>query len=171
VVEPQTAEAPPAPDIAMRQPVIAYLGLGANLGDARAALDFAFRRLGETPGIEVMARSAYYRTAPMESSGPDYTNAVAELCTVLTAPDLLHCLHAIETQAGRERPYRNAPRTLDLDILIYGEGRMTSPSLTIPHPRMGLRAFVLIPLAEIAPQRVGADLLNSIREQVIERLD
>ena len=164
-------EAPPASDIAMRQPVTAYLGLGANVGDARAGLDFAFRRLGETPGIEVVARSAYYRTAPVESSGADYTNAVAELRTVLTAPDLLTCLHAIEAQAGRERPYRNAPRTLDLDILIYGEGRMVSPSLTIPHPRMGVRAFVLIPLAEIAPERVGADLLNSIREQVIERLD
>jgi 2-amino-4-hydroxy-6-hydroxymethyldihydropteridine diphosphokinase len=157
--------------MAIRQSVIVYLGLGANLGDARAALDLAFKRLGQTPGIEVVARSAYYRTAPLESSGPDYTNAVAELRTVLTAPDLLSKLLALEAEAGRARPYRNAPRTLDLDILSYGEGRITSPSLTIPHPRMGLRAFVLIPLAEIAPQRVGTELLNSIRGQAIERLN
>ena len=170
MVEPQTAGAWPIADMAMRQPVTAYLGLGANLGDAHAALDLAFMRLGKTPGIEVMARSAYYRTAPIEASGPNYTNAVAELRTVLTAPDLLTCLLALEADAGRARPYRNAPRTLDLDILIYGEGRITSPSLTIPHPRMGLRAFVLIPLAEIAPQCVGAEVLNSIRGQAIERL-
>lgn len=141
------------------------------MGDARAALDLAFKRLGETAGIEIIARSAYYRTAPLESSGPDYTNAVAELRTVLTAPDLLTCLLALEAEAGRARPYRNAPRTLDLDILIYGEGHIASPSLTIPHPRMGLRAFVLIPLAEIAPQCVGTELLNSIRGQAIERLN
>ena len=154
----------------MRQPVTAYLGLGANLGDARAALDLAFQRLEQTPGIEVSARSAYYRTAPMDSSGPDYTNAVAELHTLLTAPDLLNCLHAIEAEAGRARPYRNAPRTLDLDILMYGDGLIASPTLTIPHPRMATRAFVLIPLAEIAPQRVGAEQLQRVREQKIERL-
>ena len=171
VAVPQTAGARPIADMAIRQSVIVYLGLGANLGDARAALDLAFKRLGQTPGIEVVARSAYYRTAPLESSGPDYTNAVAELRTVLTAPDLLSNLLALEAEAGRARPYRNAPRTLDLDILSYGEGRITSPSLTIPHPRMGLRAFVLIPLAEIAPQCVGTELLNSIRGQAIERLN
>lgn len=170
MVQQQTVGVPPTAEPAMRQPVTAYLGLGANLGDARAALDFALERLGQTPGIEMVARSAYYRTAPMESSGPDYTNAVVELHTVLTAPDLLNCLHAIEAEAGRVRPYRNAPRTLDLDILIYGEGRIASPALTIPHPRMGVRAFVLIPLAEIAPQRVGTALLHSVRGQAIERL-
>jgi 2-amino-4-hydroxy-6-hydroxymethyldihydropteridine diphosphokinase len=154
----------------MRQPVIAYLGLGANLGNARAALDLALQRLGQTQGIEVTGRSAYYGTEPMDSSGPDYINAVAELRTVLTAPDLLDCLHAIEAEAGRARPYRNAPRTLDLDILIYGDGLIASPTLTIPHPRMGRRAFVLIPLAEIAPHRVAAEQLKSVREQKIDRL-
>jgi 2-amino-4-hydroxy-6-hydroxymethyldihydropteridine diphosphokinase len=154
----------------MRQPVTAYLGLGANLGDARATLELALQQLGRTPGIEVTARSAYYRTAPMDSSGPDYTNAVVGLRTVLTAPDLLHCLHVIEGQAGRARPYRNAPRTLDLDILMYGDGRIASPTLTIPHPRMGVRAFVLIPLAEIAPQCVDTEQLNHVRNQAIERL-
>jgi 2-amino-4-hydroxy-6-hydroxymethyldihydropteridine diphosphokinase len=124
----------------------------------------------QMPGVEVAARSAYYRTAPVESSGPDYVNAVAELRTVLTAPDLLACLHAIEAQAGRARPYRNAPRTLDLDILMYGDGLIASPTLTIPHPRMWDRAFVLVPLHEIAPQRVDAEQLRSVREQKIERL-
>ena len=154
----------------MRQPVTAYLGLGANLGDARVALDVALQQLGQTPGIVVTAQSAYYRTAPIESSGPDYTNAVVELSTVLTAPDLLNCLHAIEAFAGRDRPYRNAPRTLDLDILMYGQARIASPALTIPHPRMGVRAFVLIPLAEIAPQWVDTEQLNNVRDQAIERL-
>jgi 2-amino-4-hydroxy-6-hydroxymethyldihydropteridine diphosphokinase len=153
----------------MRQPVIAYLGLGANLGDARAALDFAMQQLEQTPGIEVTAKSAYYRTAPIASSGPDYVNAVAQVCTRLSAPDLLSCLHAIEAQAGRARPYRNAPRTLDLDILMYGEGRIASPTLTIPHPRMGMRAFVLMPLAEIAPQCVNAQQLKRVGEQTVER--
>jgi 2-amino-4-hydroxy-6-hydroxymethyldihydropteridine diphosphokinase len=154
----------------MRQPVIVYLGLGANLGDARAALDLAVQQLGQTPGIVVTARSAYYRTVPMESCGPDYTNAVVELTTVLTAPDLLDRLQSIEIAAGRLRPYRNAPRTLDLDILIYGQSRVASPALTIPHPRMSARAFVLIPLAEIAPHCVGTEQLNNVREQAIERL-
>ena len=166
----QTAGVPLTSDPAMRQPVTVYLGLGANLGDARAALDLALQQLGQTPGMEVTARSAYYRTAPVDSSGPDYINAVAELSTVLTAPDLLNCLHAIEARSGRARPYSNAPRTLDLDILLYGEGRITSPALTIPHPRMGLRAFVLVPLAEIAPQCVDTQQLNHVRDQAIERL-
>ncbi len=154
----------------MRQPVTAYLGLGANLGDARGALDFALQQLVQTAGIAVTARSAFYRTAPVESSGPDYINSVAQVVTRLTAPQLLSCLHAIEIQAGRARPYRNAPRTLDLDILLYGEARIASPALTIPHPRMGMRAFVLVPLAEIAPQCVAPEQLDGVREQAIERL-
>ena len=157
-------------DSGMRQPVTAYLGLGANLGDARGALDFAMQQLGQTPGLDVTACSAYYRTSPIESSGPDYINAVAQVVTRLTAPQLLNCLHAIEAQVGRVRPYRNAPRTLDLDILLYGEGRIASPALTIPHPRMGARAFVLVPLAEIAPQCVALMQLDGVREQAIERL-
>jgi 2-amino-4-hydroxy-6-hydroxymethyldihydropteridine diphosphokinase len=166
----EMAGASPTADIAMRQPVTAYLGLGANLGDARGTLGYALQQLGQTPGIDLTAKSAFYRTAPIESSGPDYINAVAQISTRLTAPELLSCLLAIETRAGRERPYRNAPRTLDLDVLMYGEGRMTSPALTIPHPRMGTRAFVLIPLAEIAPQCVAPGQLHNVREQTIERL-
>jgi 2-amino-4-hydroxy-6-hydroxymethyldihydropteridine diphosphokinase len=107
----------------------------------------------------------------VDSSGPDYLNAVVEISTTLAPPDLLAALQAIEQAAGRERPYRNAPRTLDLDILLYDELTLDSPALTIPHPRMDQRAFVLVPLAEIAPQRVSAQQLQAVQDQAITRLD
>ena len=154
----------------MREPVTAYLGIGANLGNARAAVAMAVQRLGLVTGIEVTARSSLYRTAPLASSGPDYTNAVVEVRTVLTAPALLACLHAVEADAGRNRPFRNAPRTLDLDILIFGDGRIASAALTIPHPRMWLRAFVLVPLAEIAPHRVSLAQLQGTAGQTQDLL-
>ena len=151
----------------MREPVTAYVGLGANLGEPTAALALAIERLGAYPGIAVTARSSNYRTAPIDSSGPDYTNAVVAVRTTLTAPALLVCMQAIEAQAGRERPYRNAPRTLDLDILLYGDAQVCSPALSIPHPRMWQRAFVLLPLAEIAPHWVSAPQLHAVAEQGI----
>jgi len=154
----------------MREPVTAYIGLGANLGDPATALDHALQQLGMHPGNTVMARSSYYRTAPIDSSGPDYTNAVVAVHTTLTAPALLACLQGIEAAAGRERPYRNAPRTLDLDILLYGDAQVSSATLDIPHPRMWQRAFVLLPLAEIAPQRVTAAQLSTIAAQDISRM-
>lgn len=154
----------------MREPVTAYLGLGANLGDARAALDAAMRQLGQTAGVLLTAQSSFYRSAPVDSSGPDYLNAVAAVRTDLTAPALLCCLQAIELAGGRERPYRNAPRTLDLDLLLYGQGRISSLALTVPHPRMWQRAFVLLPLAEIAPHCVPAEYLDAIGGQDITRL-
>ena len=89
----------------------------------------------------------------------------------MTAPELLLCLQGIEVAAGRERPYRNAPRTLDLDILLYGDAQMSSPALDIPHPRMGQRAFVLLPLAEIAPQRVSAAQLQAVEAQDIFKIE
>ena len=92
------------------------------------------------------------------------------LHTGLTAPALLDALQALELQAGRERPYRNAPRTLDLDLLLYGSARMESARLTVPHPRMTQRAFVLVPLAEIAQGRVSAEALEAVKHQAIERL-
>ncbi|MBI2749467.1 MAG: 2-amino-4-hydroxy-6-hydroxymethyldihydropteridine diphosphokinase [Burkholderiales bacterium] len=155
----------------MREPVTAYLGLGANLGDARATVAMAIADIARCDGVVLTAQSALYRTAPIASSGPDYINAVVEVRTVLTAPALLQCLHSIETAAGRARPYRNAPRTLDLDILLFGDGQIGSPHLSVPHPRMGQRAFVLVPLAEIAPHRVDAPALQVVLEQAIERLD
>ena len=146
----------------MREPVTAYLGLGANLGDSVAALNHAVQQLAASPGITVTAQSSYYRTAPIDSSGPDYTNAVVAVRTTFTAPALLVCMQGIEAAAGRERPYRNAPRTLDLDILLFGDAQVCSATLHIPHPRMWQRAFVLLPLAEIAPQHVSAAHLYAV---------
>nr|WP_295774745.1 2-amino-4-hydroxy-6-hydroxymethyldihydropteridine diphosphokinase [Rhodoferax sp.] len=154
----------------MREPVTAYVGMGANLGDPAAALALAVQQVGSHPGVTVTARSSYYRTAPMDSSGPDYTNAVVAVRTTLTAPALLACLQSIEAAAGRERPYRNAPRTLDLDILLYGDAQVFSTALSIPHPRMWARAFVLLPLAEIAPQCVSEAQLRTVFAQTITKL-
>ena len=153
----------------MRDPVTAYVALGANLGDARAAVQQAFEALACWPGIEVTGRSALYRTAPHEAQGPDFVNAVVRIETRLTAPDVLDALQAIEHQAGRLRPYVNAPRTLDLDLLFYGDACMHSTRLTLPHPRWRERAFVLYPLAEVWPQRVGPEDLARVADQAIER--
>ena len=154
----------------MRESVTAFVGLGANLGDPVAALADAVQQLSALPGVKVTAQSSYYSTAPIDSSGPDYTNAVVSVHTTLTAPALLACLQGIESAAGRERPYRNAPRTLDLDILLYGDAYVSSADLSIPHPRMLQRAFVLLPLSEIAPQRVTEAQLQAVAEQYITRL-
>ena len=153
-----------------REPVEAYIGLGANLGDPMAALRQALGRLAELPDTEVLRASGLYGSTPVDSSGPDYVNAVACVRTRLTAPALLSALQAQENQAGRERPYRNAPRTLDLDVLLYGSARMAGPVLTVPHPRMTERAFVLMPLAEIAPGLVSASQLAAVSDQGIWRL-
>lgn len=153
-----------------RDPVMAFIGLGANLGDAVQAVQNAVAALDQLPSTRVVQRSHLYRTAPHEAAGPDFVNAVVAVETTLSAPALLQVLQQLETGAGRERPYRNAPRTLDLDLLRYGEGRIDSPSLTVPHPRMGERAFVLVPLAELAPESVSAAALQAVRGQPIERL-
>ena len=156
--------------------VTAYIGLGANLGDAHATLQEALSRLGALVGCRLVARSAFYCSAPIDSSGPDYLNAVAELATQLPARELLAQLQSIELQHGRERPYRNAPRTLDLDLLLYGDAVIETAELSVPHLRMHERAFVLRPLAEIALElyvpgrgRV-ADLLRGVADQRIDRL-
>ena len=155
---------------AERPAVTAYVALGANLGDAAQTLRDALHSLDHTPGLRLAKASSLYRTAPIESSGPDYVNAVAEVSTTLTAPDLLTALQAIENAAGRERPYRNAPRTLDLDLLLYGDARIESPTVTVPHPRMGERAFVLVPLNEVAPTLVDAQALRTVAGQGVVRL-
>lgn len=151
----------------VRAEVTAFVALGANLGDAGQTLRDALRSMDRTPGIRLVKASSVYRTAPIESSGPDYLNAVAEVSTVLTAPALLVALQAIENAAGRERPYRNAPRTLDLDLLLYGDGHIDSPDLTVPHPRMWARAFVLVPLKEVSPLRVTDENLAAVGHQRI----
>ncbi len=116
-----------------------------------------------------------YSTAPIDSTGPDYTNAVARVLTTLTATALLTQLQAIELRFGRTRPYRNAPRTLDLDLLLFGDETINLPELTVPHPRMHERAFVLRPLADLAPDLVLPqgpilDLLAACSDQPIQRL-
>jgi 2-amino-4-hydroxy-6-hydroxymethyldihydropteridine diphosphokinase len=148
-----------------------FIALGANLGDAMQTLRQAAVALGKLPHTQVLEASSLYRTAPVDSSGPDYLNAVLQLKTALPAPVLLQALQAIEAEAGRERPYRNAPRTLDLDILLYGSGHIDSPHLQVPHPRMTQRAFVLEPLAEIAPGRVSPAQREAVAGQRIERLE
>jgi len=132
-------------------PVLACIGLGANLGDARAALNAARDALGQMPATTLVAMSPLYRSAPVDATGLDYLNAVALVSTELDAHQLLHALQAIELRHGRERSHRNAPRTLDLDLLLYGDEVIRTDDLTVPHPRMHERAFVLRPLLDVAP--------------------
>lgn len=154
----------------MRAPVVAYIGLGANLGDAQSAVVKAMAGIAVIDGVRVTGRSALYSTSPVESSGPDYVNAVVEISTQLSAPLLLAGLQEIEQHAGRLRPFHNAPRTLDLDLLLYGDACIDSATLTVPHPRMLQRAFVLVPLSEIAPHKVRPDQLQVVSDQAIRKL-
>ena len=155
----------------------AYVGLGANIGDTVAALNAALSELADLPSTRLVSRSSLYRSAPVDADGPDYLNAVAALDTRLTAHALLLHLQCIEGRLGRERAYRNAPRTLDLDLLLYGDLTIAAPALTVPHPRMHERAFVLRPLAEIAPGLKlpgGAnvdDLLRGVATQRVDKLE
>jgi 2-amino-4-hydroxy-6-hydroxymethyldihydropteridine diphosphokinase len=163
------ADRPPHSHMASsRQSVTAFVALGANLGNARQAVLDALAALNTLSGTRLVKASSLYRTAPVDSSGPDYINVVAELATQLTAPDLLLALQQIEQAAGRERPYLNAPRTLDLDLLLFGAATMDSPHLTVPHPRMWARAFVLVPLAEVAPGLVSDEAMKSVNGQAVE---
>ena len=154
----------------MRDAVTAYIGVGANLGDAVQAVREAIAEIGELPHTTVTRQSSLYRTEPVDAGGPDYINAVVEISTRLTAPELLAQLQRLEQAAGRERHYRNAPRTLDLDLLLYGSARIDSAQLRVPHPRMNKRAFVLVPLAEIAPELVAPAKLAAVVGQRINRL-
>ena len=131
--------------------VDAYVGLGANLGDAAAAISAAWQALATLPCTQLVARSSLYTSAPVGAQGPDFINAVAQLRTGLPPLELLLALQQIETLAGRQRPYANAPRTLDLDLLLHGPTVCHTPQLTLPHPRLHQRRFVLWPLHEIAP--------------------
>ena len=146
----------------------AYLALGANLGDAAGMLRAAMAAVGGLPGTQVLARSSLYRTGPVDSTGPDYVNAVMAISTALPPLALLAALQQLENSAGRQRPHLNAPRTLDLDILLYGDVAINTPVLTLPHPRMQQRAFVLVPLAEIAPQQVPAAWLLAVSSQAVQ---
>jgi 2-amino-4-hydroxy-6-hydroxymethyldihydropteridine diphosphokinase len=131
--------------------VVVYIGIGSNLGDARGNVQRAIMRLSRLPDTRVSGQSSLFATAPVDAGGDDYINAVACLDTRLPAPQLLEQLQLIEQDFGRERPFPNAPRTLDLDILLYGQQRISTASLIVPHPRLTQRAFALIPLLQIDP--------------------
>ena len=154
----------------------AYIGLGANLGDPQQALRDALTALRALPQTRIDAISSFYLSAPVDAGGGDYVNAVARVQTSLTAHALLAGLQAIEHAFGRERPFRNAPRTLDLDLLLYGEQTIHDEVLDVPHPRMMSRAFVLLPLLEldagiqVPGQGLASDFLPAVREQQIRRL-
>ena len=157
---------------------VAYIGIGSNAGDARAHVLQALQELAQLPETRLEARSALYRSAPVDAPGQaDYVNAAAGLDTELSAAQLLGALQDLEGRHGRERPYPNAPRTLDLDLLLYGDVACASTMLTLPHPRMHLRAFVLAPLLELdarleVPGRGSArDLLARCADQRGSRMD
>ncbi len=154
-----------------------FIALGANLGNPVATVQAAILALHELPDTEFIAASSLYRTAPVGlKHQPDFINAVVELIAVSPAPSFLESLFEIEARFGRQRSVKNAPRTLDLDLLLYGDEISDDPSLTLPHPRLHERAFVLAPLAEIAPRLIipghgnVGDLLLRCADQQIEKI-
>lgn len=155
-------------------PALAWIGLGANLGDAQQTLSDAACAIEAWPHSRIEAASALYRSTPIDADGPDYTNAVIRIRTSLCPLELLHALQALELAAGRLRPYRNAPRSLDLDVLCYEVAGQTialaTSELSLPHPRMHERAFVLRPMHSIDPAKVSPDQLQATQAQFLEPL-
>ena len=158
--------------------VSAFIGLGANLDNPRAQLLRALDELARLPDSRLVAKSSLWLSAPLGyADQPEFINAVAQLETGLSADTLLEELHAVESAHGRERSFVNAPRSLDLDLLLYGEEQRTSASLSLPHPRMHERAFVLQPLLEIAPEAAipgrgpARACLEALGGQACARLD
>ena len=160
----------------MTRDSLAYIGLGANLGSPQAAISDAMDALARLTATQLVARSSLYLSAPLLADGDDYVNAVALLHTRLSAETLMQALQTLELQFGRLRSYQNAPRTLDLDILLYDQQHIHSTALQIPHPRMHQRAFVILPLLEITPDicipGIGSAtaLLTTLADQRIQRL-
>jgi 2-amino-4-hydroxy-6-hydroxymethyldihydropteridine diphosphokinase len=151
--------------------VSVFVGLGANLGDARHAIEDAVVAIGKLPDTQVISCSSLYLSAPVDALGPDYINAVVHLQTRINAYSLLDAFQALENSAGRERPYYHAPRTLDIDMLLFGSASIESQVLVVPHPRMRARAFVMFPLAELAPHSVAESDLQMLGDQRIQKLD
>ena len=156
----------------------AFVGLGANIGEPRRQLRAALEELNGLPETRRAASSSFYRSAPLGNvQQPEFMNAVVQLDTSLSPEALLDGLQEIERRHGRERPFPGAPRTLDLDLLLYGSRSIDVPGLTVPHPRMHERAFVLEPLIEIAPdiavpgRGAARELLAACRDQYVERID
>lgn len=156
--------------------VSCFIGIGANLGDAADNVRHAIDRIGRLPDTTLTGQSSLFRTAPVDAGGDDYINAVVRIDTCLSPSALLEALRSIEQGMGRERPFRNAPRTLDLDILLYGSETIATESLTVPHPRMTQRAFVLIPLLQIDPfitipgQGAAHTFVPDVAEQAIQKI-
>lgn len=155
----------------------AFVALGSNLEDPQHQVLRALAELDSLPETRVIAKSALYRTVPVGyDNQPDFINAAAEVSTTLEPVALLRALLALETAHGRERPFPNAPRVLDLDLLLYDDLELHDPELTLPHPRLHERGFVLFPLADIAAdanvpgQGKVRDLLRSLPDQGVERL-
>jgi 2-amino-4-hydroxy-6-hydroxymethyldihydropteridine diphosphokinase len=146
------------------------VAFGANLGEAQATVLQAILDVGALATSQLVKASSLYASAPHEAAGPEFVNAVAMYDTDLPPLALLDALQNLEKTAGRERPYLNAPRTLDLDIIFYGDIALDSPRLTLPHPRWQKRAFVLVPLAEISPDKVSPALLSSVANQSVRRI-
>lgn len=157
--------------------VLAYIGIGANLGDPSAMFAQVCAALGELESTRSLRCSRLYRSTPVEAIGPDFVNAVVALATTLGADELHQVLHRLEEDFGRVRGARNAPRLIDLDLLLYGAEDIATPELTVPHPRMHRRAFVLIPLAELDHSLVipghgpVAELLAGCADQRVEFLE
>ena len=156
----------------------AYVGLGSNLDQPLRQVLAAFDELDALPNTRLAARSSLYRSAPMgKLDQPDFVNAVAGLDTGHSPVELMHALLAVEAQHGRQRGEPNAPRTLDLDLLLYDDEVIGEPALTVPHPRMHERAFVLLPLAEISPRAVipgrgqVASMLEGVEGQRVHKVD
>lgn len=149
----------------LREPVSACVALGANLGDAVATLRQALADIASLPHTQLLQASPFLSSAPLDADGPTYINAVVRFDTQLNAVELLQALQGLENAAGRTRDYRHAPRTLDLDLLFYGDAQMQSDYLSLPHPRWSQRAFVLLPLQEVCPEKVTPDMLAAVASQ------
>ncbi len=158
---------PPVATATLRDPVSAYVALGANLGDAAQAVRNTFASLNQLPLTQLVQASPLLTSVPVDADGPAYINAVAHIQTRLNAVQLLQALQALEQAAGRTRDYFHAPRTLDLDLLMYGEAQMQSAYLSLPHPRWQQRAFVLLPLQKVCADKVNAHMLQAVADQAV----
>ena len=147
--------------------VRAFIGLGANAGDPLTQIEQAMAALMSLPATVGLQRSRLYRTAPWQAQGPDFINAMVQLETQLSAPELWVQMQRIEQAAGRIRPFHHAPRTLDLDLIFYGQAVIHSAALVLPHPRWRERAFVLRPLSDLAPERILASDWAAVAGQTI----